>query len=97
MIFLISRIFSFFEIFCLVLRKSILDKNIFASFKASFRKKSFLACTIGLYLMRAVQFGKKRRKRRWWVRPWGKEGRREEQGLANNLIPDHESFTNFFR
>ena len=70
---------------------------------APFREKPFLACAIGFYLLQAVQLRKKRRrKRRWWVRPWGSESRREEQGLANNLIPelratDHESFTNFFR
>lgn len=41
-------------------------------------------------------------RRKWWVKPWAREERREAQGLGANLIPemretDPESFKNFFR
>ena len=54
-----------------------------ASFKTRIRNKKRLAiCGLGALLLlqnRAV------RKRRWWVRPWATEGRRQNQGMANNL------------
>ena len=55
-----------------------------------FRKKSFLACTIGVSLMRPCSWRRKKAKSRWWVRPWGKEGRREKQVLANKFKPRSE-------
>ncbi|XP_046845253.1 uncharacterized protein LOC124439080 [Xenia sp. Carnegie-2017] len=45
---------------------------------------------------------KKRKSRRWWVKPWKTAQRRYAQGLAQNLIQeirvtDHDVFRNLFR
>jgi len=75
-------------------------KNKMASVKTRIRNKKRLAiCGLGALLLlqnRAV------RKRKWWVRPWATDERRQNQGMANNLVgelrlTDPGSFQNFLR
>ena len=67
------------------------------------KKKKRLCISLAVFiLMKIIRKGKKMRKRRWWVRPWAAQERRESQGIAFNLIPelrrtDIASFGNFLR
>ena len=67
------------------------------------KRKRALACAVGsLLLIHHFEQTKRRRRGRWWVRPWSAENRRRAQGFASNLVQelrntDQESFRNFFR
>ena len=66
------------------------------------REKKVLACGLGFALLMQYEHTKRHMNRRWWVRPWATQTRRQSQGFANNLVEelretDEESFHNFFR
>ena len=56
---------------------------------ARYNKKKRLYIGIAVFiLMGGFHVRKRRRKPRWWVRPWATQARREAQGFASNLIQD---------
>ena len=70
---------------------------------ARYDKKKRLCIGLAIFmLMGRVFLRKRRRKRKWCVRPWATQERRDAQGMGCNLIPelrntDVRSFRNFFR
>lgn len=66
------------------------------------REKKLLACGLGCALLMQYEHSKRHMNRRWWVRPWATQRRRQSQGFASNLVQelreeDEGSFHNFFR
>lgn len=66
------------------------------------RRQARMISGIAAFLIIYEGEKRRKRKRRWWVRPWAREVQKQAKGFADNLVmelrsTDAGSFHNFFR